>query len=190
VDRRLWIAIVAKAVCPMDEVRAGVALASMLPLLKHQPDDAFTEASAIHVCREGKASSGYSDSMPAIYGPLTNVPTFGVLDAAITRWWRQQRTRTLRSQPEPRPALPPPQAEPRTPEAQESVQRLVSAFAAERSYNQPGVSADAKPPKARTASDATLLALYRRDLAENPRNSLAATRIAMLTRKARPRLFD
>jgi hypothetical protein len=170
--REVWIAMLAKAVAPMEPERAGKGLADMLPMLRY-PDEAFTIASLNAVCNEGRILSDGSTA------PLNRVPTFGELNTVLGRYWFQQRQRAeIRAIPEAREALPAPERKGPTEEEKAVVRAVVEAFAMERSF-----AADPPaPPRSAALNDRDLLAIYKRAALDGLPG--ARERLAMLRRQA------
>lgn len=176
--RQMWAAMLAKMVSPLEPERAAKAICLMLPMLSGYPDDAFTPESVQTICTTGRILADGSE------GPLNRVPTFGELECALGKWWRHQREMAaLRAQPIAREALPAPAPAPAapgwTPEAAEHVRAVVGAFAAERSWNEPGQQRnEGAPVKPHRLSDGHLLAVYEAMAAQG--NSGAAVRVQMI----------
>jgi len=174
--RQMWVAVLGKLVAPLEPERATKALAAMLPMLSRYPDAAFSPESAQTICASGRILADGSEA------PLNRVPTFGELECALGKWWRHQREmRELRAQPIAREALPAPAPAARdwTPEAAEHVRGVVAAFAAERSWNEPGRQRDeAAQVKPHRLSDGHLLAVYEAMAAQG--NPGAAVRVRMI----------
>lgn len=177
--RRKWCAILAKLLAPMDAERAAAGLVAMLAMLAGLPDSAFTEATAHTVCTSGRIArpmlrSNTPDGrdLPAVYGPFTHLPTYGELRGALERIVAGQRTMTALASPELRLAAPAPATGARewSPEASEYVGRLVSAFTAERSFNDPAkIASDARPVRALHFTREQLEATYERLAAKGDR---------------------
>jgi len=77
-DRKHWIAMLAKLVCPTDAVGAARSLASMLPMLPDFPDGAFTLASLDYVALQCR-----------------RLPSYAELRAALGEWWKLNRPEPL-----------------------------------------------------------------------------------------------
>lgn len=194
IARRGWCAILAKLLAPMDAERAAAGLVAMLPMLANLPDSAFTDATAHTVCTNGrevravlKANTPEKHDLPAVYGPFTHVPTYGELRGALERVVAGQRTMAALSAPQ--LSLPPPGpdvgAREWSPEAAEYVSNLVSAFAAERSFNDPAkIAADTRPVRALHFTREQLEATYEGLAAKGDR--AAQYRLAALRRKPNP----
>lgn len=176
---RMWFAVLAKMVAPMEPVAAAKGMEPMLAALGGYPEQAFTDASARHVATTGRVLPDGSTA------PLSRVPTYGEVDIALGKWWRSERERLMALQaPTPQEALPAPDLQDRdglNPEVREYVRAVVQAFAAERSFNQPSSSPNRVAVKAAPVSDGVLLAAYEKLAADG--NQAAATRAAMLRQR-------
>lgn len=174
-DRRMWVAILAKLVSPMDPERAAAGLAAMLPMLAGYPDAMFCQDSAHAICTTGRVLS------QGVYGPMTRVPTYGEVQDALGRWWRNKGEFV----PVPPSAgfLPAPEAEERTPEAIEQVRALVAGFAAERSFNNPMSKDDPRMVARRTSN---INELRRWEDAERKGLAGAASRVRILRERLKP----
>lgn len=186
IAKSLWIAALAKFVAPMDPVAAARAMAPMLPSLAVHPDAMFTPASAQYVACNGRVfeapSEDYRGNLkPGVYGPLTRVPTFGELDGALGRWWRQERERqAIRSAPVARTALPAPAVTPNE-RPLEAVRQMVNAFVQERAavvHREPVTRPKTKPLP---LSDGQLLAVY--EARAKAGDASAAIRVAAIKRR-------
>jgi hypothetical protein len=157
-DRQIWLAILAKLVAPTEPVAAAKAMQPMLALLAGYPDEAFVPASAQHVAVTGRI---LPDGKTA---PLTRVPTYGELETALGRWWRNRRdVLDAQSAPRAREALSAPPPRPhdgQNPEAVEAVRNVVSAFVADRTFSRPATRPASRSVKPSHASPGHLLAFY------------------------------
>lgn len=175
-DRRMWCAMLAKLVAPMDAERAAAALVAMLPMLKGFPDGVFTEGSVHTVCTSGRAQADGS------HGPLSRTPTYGELEAALGRLLRGLRESGALDGPKPLLALPAPVSGP-SDAAMAEVARVVGAFVAQRTWNDPGVlEVERAKVKPLCPSDGVLLALYEKT-ARDTGSAAAMQRVRMLRAK-------
>jgi len=85
-DRREWMAMLAKMVTP-SEPQTAADLVGLLPLLRWHPDEMFCPASAVHVAKYGRVIM--RDEGPT-YHPLSRIPSYGELEAALGRWWHER----------------------------------------------------------------------------------------------------
>lgn len=159
-DRKMWSAVLAKLVAPMEPERAAKAIAAMTVALSY-PAEAFTLDSAREVCSTGRI---LPDGETA---PLTRVPTFGEIDMALGRWWRKRREHAAYvAQPKAREALPAPEKKGPTDAEKDAVSATVQGLVTEIAAGQPGA-----PPKpkvqSRYLSEGALLETYRR-MADDP----------------------
>lgn len=158
IERPVWAAMLAKLVAPMEAERAAKALADMLPML-NLPREAFTIESLRAIAQEGrKVSAGE-------YAPLTRVPTYGELEAALWRFWGDK---TEREKPVMIACERPPTKENPSPEVCQQVAGVVHSFVGERSF-----SASTAPARKRVAphhlSDGQLDIAYQKAGVPNPR---------------------
>lgn len=168
--------MLAKLVAPMDAERGAAGMAAMLPMLAHYPDAMFTPASAAAVASTGRVFD------IGKYGPLTRIPTFGELDTALGRWWRQERERVaLRAEPEPRLALAGPPAPAAAERPLAAVRDVVQAFVAERAALHVEEAPARRKVTPRPLSDGQLLVLYEEGARSG--DALAAARLVGLRRR-------
>jgi hypothetical protein len=107
--RRKWIYVLATCCAPDDKVKAGEALAAMLPALNLLPSHKFCDASAIYVASKSK-----------------RVPNYAAICSHLEDWWQENR---------PKPSLatlPPPDEAPHAQREREEEQNRLTWEAPER----------------------------------------------------------
>jgi len=176
IDRRVWVSILAKLTAPMEAAHAAGALAAMLPMLRGYDDRMFCEDSAAAVAKTARVLGD------GVYAPITRAPTFGELEGALTRWWKEGpgwHPAVIHEQlaingPGTRRPLP-------TDAERAGVAALVAAFVAESRERE---QASQRPATGRVrprVSDGHLLATYERMAEAGDKG--AAIRVKMLRQK-------
>lgn len=120
IERKEWIAMLARVSSPVDPVKATQALLHYLPLLTDLPNEAFTRASLEAVAMSPQA---------------LHIRNLREVKEPLAAWWKDNRPRaasTARLQ-----APPAPEATPMPAEEREAVRRQILALADELSAKEP-----------------------------------------------------